>query len=206
MIGGIEKHKISMKSKLLISDSFMINYNIKIKKIIMRTQILAALVASAAAYTEFTAVEQQFINYIVENGKSYGTKEEYEARLANFSQTHEDIMAFNSQNGSSTVGHNQFSDMTTEEKKRFLGYRGPSSLDASKAAEVLELTSGSVDWRSQGAVNAVKNQGQCGSCWAFSAVCAMEGHHFIQTGQLLSFAEQQLVDCDTRCGGCNGGW
>ena len=63
-----------------------------------------------------------------------------------------------------------------------------------------------VDWRTKNAVNAVKNQGQCGSCWAFSAVCAMEGHHFIATGELLSFAEQQLVDCDTRCGGCNGGW
>ena len=63
-----------------------------------------------------------------------------------------------------------------------------------------------VDWRTLGGVNPVKNQGQCGSCWAFSATCAIEGHNFVKTGQLLDLAEQQFVDCDTTSGGCNGGW
>jgi len=68
-------------------------------------------------------------------------------------------------------------------------------------------TPSSVDWRGV-AVNPIRDQGQCGSCWAFSSVCALEGAHYIATGDLLQFSEQQLVDC---AGGrylnfgCNGG-
>ena len=64
----------------------------------------------------------------------------------------------------------------------------------------------SVDWRTKGIVNPVKNQGQCGSCWAFSATAAVEGANAIKTGTLLSLSEQQFVDCDKRSQGCNGGW
>jgi len=64
-----------------------------------------------------------------------------------------------------------------------------------------------VDWRDEGAVNPVKNQGACGSCWAFSATAAMEGAYYILSAELelYDLAEQQLVDCVTECNGCHGG-
>ena len=153
-------------------------------------------------------VEREFVQHIAEFGKSYGTKEEYQFRLNLFAEKHAEIAESNSQNGSFILGHNQFSDWTSAEYKKLLGYKKRNHLvKASRNATVLktEDAPASVDWRERGAVNAVKNQGQCGSCWAFSATASVEGAHFMATGQLTRLSEQQLVDCDTKSEGCNGG-
>jgi C1A family cysteine protease len=154
-------------------------------------------------------VEKEFQKHIAEYGKSYGTKEEYQFRLALFAEKHAAIAEENATNGSFQLGHNQFSDWTQEEYKRLLGFKRPRNhlVKATKNDTVLptEGLPASIDWREKGAVNAVKNQGQCGSCWAFSATAAIEGAHFMQTGKLLRLSEQQLVDCDKKSEGCNGG-
>jgi KDEL-tailed cysteine endopeptidase len=105
------------------------------------------------------------------------------------------------------VGLNQFADMTLNEfkakmltlKKKVVNNNGVT-LKNVKAPET-------IDWRDKGAVNPVKNQGSCGSCWAFSAVAALEGLSAIK-GKKLSLSEQELVDCSTSYGnyGCGGGW
>jgi len=102
-------------------------------------------------------------------------------------------------------GVNEWSDMTDAEYEARNNYvmepiPGPvRNGDPATAPDA-------VDWRQQGAVNGVKNQGQCGSCWAFSAVCALEGQWAIHQGSLPDCAEQQLVSCDPSSHGCSGGW
>ena len=154
-------------------------------------------------------MKSAFNEHIAAFGKSYGTKEEYHFRMRIFQQKEQEINEINAQEGNTfTVGHNQFSTWTQEEYKQLLGFKAPAGFNASENVTMLDDTdlADSVDWRTKGAVNAVKNQGQCGSCWAFSATAAIEGHKFIADGTLLSLAEQEFVDCDTSSYGCQGGW
>ena len=123
-------------------------------------------------------------------------------------------------NHSFTLGINQFSDLTPAEfRATYLGYKNNKYIDNNTKPELdfseeLSTFPSSIDWRNASAnplgvvaVVPVKDQGQCGSCWAFSAIAATEGAWATSGRNLTSLSEQQLVDCSTAYGnqGCNGG-
>jgi len=170
-------------------------------------QIAAATFNMKDACTHLVG-NNDFMEHVAAYGLSYGTTEEFEFRKAIFeSKAAEDIEINSNPENTFTVGHNFMSTWTDAEYKKMLGAVVPKNVTLENVTELDTVNiPASVDWRQHGAVNAVKNQGQCGSCWAFSATAAIEGHHAIQQGQLVSLAEQQLVDCDTSCYGCRGGW
>jgi len=167
----------------------------------------AALIGAAAAEVS-VEVETAFLNFINEHGRSYATSEEYQFRLKIFNEKLNFIRDWNSQDlDTHKLGINMFADMTDNEYKKYLGYR--PNLNKERKETKLNITvADSIDWRTKGVVNPVQNQGQCGSCWSFSAVGALESAFAIKTGELDKLSEQQLVDCSTSFGnaGCNGGW
>lgn len=186
--------------------------------IVIATSVLLAIAAfhgikknnTQLAEIQNPSVKDIFDQWSNLHGKNYATSEENTYRMRVFLRNWLEVNRINDLKLGYTLGLNQFSDMTPEEfQAKYMGYM-PSS--EPRNVEILEpevsLTQqAGVDWRTKGIVNAVKNQGQCGSCWAFSAVAAIEGAMAQSTGKLATFAEQQLVDCSSMYGnhGCNGG-
>jgi len=163
------------------------------------------------AVSAFSEVEYQglFTRWISENSKTY-THEEFFHRYNTFKANVDFITNSNSQNKTYTLAVNKFADLNTQEFgsmmcgfKRELRTVATPVVDTVVSAQV----GADVDWVAKGAVTPVKDQGQCGSCWAFSATGTIEGGWFVSGKPLTSVSEQQLVDCAGAFGnqGCNGG-
>jgi cathepsin L len=155
-------------------------------------------VASAMTWDEY---KQSF-------GKVYNGDDEDNSRKAIFESNK---AQWGEHESGAILGATAFSDMTLDEfqQMNIRGFAPSADLGLPKLGEhnwdgVEDLSQG-VDWTTKGAVTAVKDQGQCGSCWAFSTTGGLEGAWEISSGNLVSMSEQQFVDCSKQNSGCNGG-
>jgi len=181
--------------------------------IMMRSLFLAALVAvvsmAAPIDNEMLGAFQQ---YTLQFNKTYDSAE-LSQRLEAFVFNLRQIDELNTIEGEEVYGLTKFSDLTPKEfKARYLTYQR-SSLDRSSvpvldldvAAGSLLNASGQVDWRTKKKVTPVKDQGQCGSCWAFSATEQIESAWLMAGNSQEILAPQQITSCDKKDEGCNGG-
>jgi len=154
-----------------------------------------------------------FKSFVKKHGKDYSNKNEYKRRYKIFKQNMKMVQFLReTERGTGEYGETEFADMTQEEfKAHKLGLKeikteGLKDLPDWPEAQIPDVKlPKEFDWRKLGAVTEVKNQGMCGSCWAFSVTGNVEGQWKIRRGKLLSLSEQELVDCDKYDNGCNGG-
>lgn len=174
----------------------------------------AIVMAVASIVTPQQDCVEDFISHIAQHAVRMDSTEEYMNRVEIFCDNKDFVDAHNAKNASYKLALNAFAHLTHAEflnmyttsayahpKPRMFGLANPrTNLRAGTSAPA------SIDWVAKGAVTPVKDQGQCGSCWSFSTTGSMEGAYFIKNGKLVSFSEQELVDCSSPLNhGCNGG-
>jgi len=166
---------------------------------------------NAAPMLKEMQYQKLFSDFVAKYDKQYETKDVF-AKYATFKKNHFAIQQHNEGDHSYSLGLNEFADLTTEEFASLMTGTYVPKNSFIRAQNAMEkdpnfVSTDDYDWVAAGAVTPVKNQGQCGSCWAFSTTGSTEGANQIANGKLVSLSEQQLVDCAGSSGnqGCNGG-
>lgn len=150
--------------------------------------------------------------------KRYDTLEEEIYRYKIFLQNMQLASHYNEREPEASYGMTRFSDKLASELFSF-DMSNPPTIEGITTSlnDRITLSNNNInnddddlpesfDWRIKGAVTNVKDQGSCGSCWAFSTVGCTEGAHYVASNKLIALSEQELVDCDNTCLACNGGW
>lgn len=168
---------------------------------------LALLCAGACATGSTDPDLQRFLDFTSTYHKTYASQAEFDHRFSVFKKT---LATIDARNAAGTLGvHNvtRFADLESSEfADQNLGGRGHRAGAISKRWPAHAGKPANVDWVAKGATTPVKNQGMCGSCWAFSATEQIESDNFLKTGKLVDLAPQQVTSCDTVSDGCDGGW
>ncbi|CAI0380936.1 unnamed protein product [Linum tenue] len=187
-----------------------LNRNLLLLASIFTLAVLAST-ATARDSPHEADVRLRHEQWMARHGRVYSSPNEKETRYQIFKDNVALINSFNAQGAKPyRLGVNQFADLTNEEfrttRNRFKGHMCSPQRGTFRYENASGVPS-TMDWRKKGAVTPVKDQGQCGCCWAFSAVAVVEGINQLSTGKLVSLSEQELVDCDTsgEDQGCNGG-
>ncbi|EGT32164.1 hypothetical protein CAEBREN_11106 [Caenorhabditis brenneri] len=155
---------------------------------------------------------RMFNDFILKYNRRYEQPGELSRRYLIFVKNVKEFEAEEKKHLGVDLDVNEYTDWTDDELKRMVIEKKNVITDLEAVRfEGSYLESGvkrpaSIDWRDQGKLTPIKNQGQCGSCWAFATVAAVEAQHAIKKGQLVSLSEQEMVDCDGRNNGCSGGY
>jgi C1A family cysteine protease len=173
--------------------------------------LLLALAAVLCSAEEFIPKNQvvtfaDFQDYIQFWNKTY-TADEKPIRLQNFLNSAGRIAELNKDSDSARFGFTQFADMSRAEfKAKMTGFKTDEPLNTVDPTTVrLAAPSGAIDWVAKGKTTPIKNQEQCGSCWAFSATETVESANLMAGRAAIILAPQEIVDCDSGEAGCNGG-
>ncbi|KAF7201649.1 cathepsin L.1 [Nothobranchius furzeri] len=181
--------------------------------------LLAAALLAVASCARVSLEDLEFHAWKLKFGRSYSSPSEEAHRRQTWLNNRKTVLMHNilADQGmkSYRLGMTYFADMTNDEYKHLISRGSLRSLNSTlprSGSTFFRMSDGNdlpttVDWRDKGYVTDVKDQKQCGSCWAFSTTGSLEGQHFKKTGKLVSLSEQQLVDCSGDYGnfGCNGG-
>ncbi|XP_039755080.1 cathepsin L [Pararge aegeria] len=186
--------------------------------------VISLVVAAASAVNFLDLIREEWNTFKLEHEKTYESETEERFRMKIFAENRHKVARHNQLFAKGLVSFrlapNKYADMlhhefvhtmngfnrTSKHGKGLVG-KGAEHRGVTFIAPANVAMPEQVDWRPQGAVTDVKDQGKCGSCWAFSTTGALEGQHFRKSGYLVSLSEQNLVDCSAAYGnnGCNGG-